>query len=146
MRLTVPAWVAACSVAGRSLRNDSGPALNADSLQVDQGICLRRGLVATGSRRATARCACSAPTSAAASTATGASCRNDSGPALYADSLQVDQACPAGGFTATGSGGEGAVGLVGSHIGGDLDCTGAAAQRLWPSSDAYSLQVGQGMP
>ena len=33
---------------GASLRNDSGPALNADSLQVDQAMFLRGGFTATG--------------------------------------------------------------------------------------------------
>ena len=128
---------------GASLRNDSGPALVADGLQVGQVMSSRGGFTATGSG-GMARSACSAPTSAAASTATGRACattpappwsptacksartcssaagspppaarerrgqpdrrphrrqldcdrgelRNDSGPALTADSLQVGQ-------------------------------------------------------
>ena len=78
---------------------------------------------------------------------TGAQLRNDSGPALYADSLQVDQAMfLRDGFTATGSGDDGAVRLAGAHIGGHLDCTGANLRNdSGPALDAYSLQVGQGM-
>ena len=57
----------------------------------------------------------------------GASLRNDSGPALIADGLQVGQGMfLRGGFTATGAGDDGAVRLVGAHIGGQLDCTGRA--------------------
>jgi hypothetical protein len=50
---------------------------------------------------------------------TGASLSNDSGPALAAGSLQVDQdVLLTGGFTATGGGELGAVRLAGAHIGG----------------------------
>ena len=50
------------------------------------------------------------------------------------------------GFTATGSGGNGTVYLVGAHIGGHLDCTRAELRNdSGPALDAYSLQVGQGM-
>jgi len=77
----------------------------------------------------------------------GAQLRNDSGPTLHADSLQVDQdMLLTGGFTAVGSGGYGAVNLVGAHIGGHLDCAGADLRNdCGPALDAYSLQVGQGM-
>jgi hypothetical protein len=52
--------------------------------------------------------------------------RNDSGPALAADGLQVDQGISLGdGFTVTGAGSFGAVRLVGAHIGGQLHCEGA---------------------
>jgi hypothetical protein len=57
---------------------------------------------------------------------TGADLRNDCGPALNADSLRVGQGMYlAGGFTATGSGGDGAIRLVGARIGGHLICDGA---------------------
>ena len=77
----------------------------------------------------------------------GAQLRNDSGPALHADRLQVDQSMLLrDGFTAAGSGGHGAVYLVRARIGGHLDCTGAARRNdSGPALDAYSLQVGQGM-
>ena len=78
---------------------------------------------------------------------TGATLRNDSGPGLYADRLQVDQSVVLrDGFTAVGSGGDGAILLVRSHIGGHLDCTGAALRNdSGPALDAYSLQVGEGI-
>ena len=131
---------------GASLRNDSGPALVAYSLQVGQGICLRRGFTATGVGEGGAVRLVGAHISGSVD-CEGAKLFNDSGPALYADSLQVDHDMfLTGGFTATGSGGEGAICLVRSRIGGHLDCTGAALRNdSGPALDAYSLQVGQGM-
>jgi hypothetical protein len=78
---------------------------------------------------------------------TGAQLRNDSGPALYADSLQVDQdMLMRSGFTATGGGEDGAVRLSGAHIGGNLDCTGAALRNdSGPVLFAGGLQAGQDM-
>ena len=55
---------------GAQLRNDSGPALYADSLQVDQDMLMRSGFTATGAAKM-ARSACPAPASAATSTARG---------------------------------------------------------------------------
>lgn len=55
----------------------------------------------------------------------GAELRNDSGPALAAGGLRVDRSLFLRGFTATGSGKDGAVNLIGAHIGGSLDCTEA---------------------
>ena len=77
----------------------------------------------------------------------GAELRNDSGPALIADGLQVGQAMfLSGGFTATGSGDDGAVRLVGAHIGGQLGCAGAELRNdSGPALVADSLQVGQDM-
>ena len=51
----------------------------------------------------------------------GATLRNDSGPALIADSLQVGQDMfLTGGFTATGGGDGVAVDLTGARVGGTL--------------------------
>ena len=78
---------------------------------------------------------------------TGAVLVNDSGPALYAGRLQVGQAMYlSDGFTTTGAGDDGAVNLVGAHIGGDLDCTGAVlVNDSGPAVAADRLQVGQDM-
>ena len=77
---------------------------------------------------------------------TGATLRNASGPALAADGLQVGQAMYLRGFTATGSGKDGAVSLVGAHIGGQLDCTGATLDNASGSAlAANGLLVGQDM-
>ena len=139
---------------GAQLRNDSGPAVYADSLQVDQDMLMRGGFTATGGgedgavRLPGARIGGNLD-------CTGAALRNDSGPALYADRLQVDQSVVLrDGFTAAGSGGDGdgdgdgdgAVILTRARIGGHLDCTGAALRSdSGPALDAYSLHVGQGM-
>jgi hypothetical protein len=75
---------------------------------------------------------------------TGATLGNDSGPALYADALQVDQDLFLDGFTATGAGDNGAVNLLGAHIGGDLTCDGADLRNdSGPAVAADRLQVGQ---
>ena len=51
-----------------------------------------------------------------------------------------------GGFTATGAGDDGAVRLIGAHIGGQLDCDGASLRNdSGPALVADSLQVGQDM-
>jgi len=75
----------------------------------------------------------------------GADLRNDSGPALFADGLRVDQDMfMRGGFRATGSGDAGAVRLLGARIGGNLDCTRAKLRNKSGSAlNAGSLQVGQ---
>ena len=76
--------------AGASLRNDSGPALVADGLQVDQAMFLRGGFTATGAGEDGAVRLAGAHIGGQLDCA-GAILRNDSGPALYADSLQVGQ-------------------------------------------------------
>jgi hypothetical protein len=105
---------------GAQLRNDSGPALAADGLQVDQELILTGGFTATGSggdgavrllgARVGGYLGCS-----------GAQLRNDSGPALSANGLQVDQELVlTGGFTATGGGNGAAVNLIRARVGGTL--------------------------
>ena len=129
---------------GASLRNDSGPALNADGLQVDQGMFLRGGFTATGIGELGAVRLLGASIGGTLD-CTGASLRNDSGPALNADGLRVDQGMfLRGGFTATGAGADGAVTLVGAHIGGQLDCTGASLRNgSGPALNANIVQVDQ---
>ena len=131
---------------GAHLRNDSGPALYADSLQVDQDMLMRSGFTATGGGEDGAVRLAGVHIGGNLD-CDGATLRNDSGPALYADRLQVDQSMLLrDGFTAAGSGGDGAILLVMSHIGGHLYCDGAQLRNdSGPALDAYSLQVGQGM-
>jgi len=137
---------------GAQLRNDSGPALYADSLQVDQDMLMRSGFTATGGGEDGAVRLPGARNGGNLD-CTGATLRNDSGPALYADRLQVDQSVVLrDGFTASASGGggdgdgDGAVILTRARIGGHLDCTGAALRNeSGPALDTYSLQVGQSM-
>jgi hypothetical protein len=126
------------------LRNNSGPALDASSLQVGQGMYLRSGFTATGAGDLGAinlpgahiggslRC-------------DGAALHNDSGPGLRAFRLQVDgDMYLTDGFTATASGDRGAVRLTGARIGGSLDCSGAKLRNdSGPALLAYGIQVGQ---
>ena len=128
------------------MRNGSGPALHASGLEVGQGMYLRRGFTATGSGGDGAVRLVGAHISGSL-VGDGAKLCNDSGPALDADGLQVDQAMVARGeFTATGAGELGAVRLSGAHIGGSLECDGAGLRNdSGPALAAYSLQVGQGM-
>jgi hypothetical protein len=104
--------------------NDSGPALAADGLQVGQSTYLNRGFSATGSGDYGAVSLVDAHIGGNLD-CTGADLSNDSGPALRADGLQVEGAVHLIQFGATGSGGAAAVRLLGAHIGGNLDCTGA---------------------
>ncbi|MDX8143070.1 hypothetical protein SK854_13165 [Lentzea sp. BCCO 10_0061] len=129
---------------GATLRNDSGPALNADYLQIDQGMFLRGGFTATGTGDTGAVRLLGAHISQLE--CDGATLRNDSGPALDADGLQVDQCVYLrDGFTATGTGDTGAVRLLGAHI-GELDCSGATLRNdSGPALDADRLQVDQSM-
>jgi hypothetical protein len=131
---------------GAQLRNDSGPALYADGLQVGQDMFLRGGFTATGSGGGGAVRLLGAHIDGQLA-CTGAELRNDSGPALAADGLQVGQGMLLrGGFTATGSGGDGAVRLLGAHIGHQLSCTRAELRNdSGPALAADALQVGQDM-
>ena len=131
---------------GAILRNDSGPALLADGLQVGQAMFLRGRFTATGSGKHGAVRVPGAHIGGQLD-CTGAILRNDSGPALTADSLHVGQdmyLTPR--FTATGSGKHGAVRLPGAHIGGQLSCSGATlGNDSGPALAADGLHVGQGM-
>ena len=131
---------------GASLRNDSGPALSGDALQVGLAIFLRRGLPPPAPASSGAVRLLSAHIGGSLD-CTEASVRNGSGPALHASGLEVGQGMYLRrGFTATGSGGDGAVRLVGAHIGGSLVGDGAKlCNDSGPALAAYSLQVGQGM-
>jgi hypothetical protein len=76
---------------------------------------------------------------------TRATLRNDAGPALVADGLQVDQtASLRDGFEAVGAGEAGAVRLVGAHVHGQLDCTNATIRNdAGPALVAHGLKVDQ---
>ena len=128
-----------------SLRNDSGPALHANSLRVDGAMLLRGGFTATGAGESGVVWLTGAHIGQL--WCDGAGLRNDSGPALNASSLQVDQAMfLIGGFTATGAGADGAVTLTGAHIGGRLWCGGASVRNdSGPALNASSLRVDGAM-
>jgi hypothetical protein len=134
------------SCTGAELRNDSGPALAADRLQVGESVFLRDGFTATGSSGKGAVGLTGGHMGGSLS-CTGAELRNNCGPALYADGLQVSQSVfLRDGFTATGGGDDGAVCLANTRIGGQLDCSGAKLRNdSGPALVADSLQVDQGM-
>jgi hypothetical protein len=131
---------------GADLRNDSGPALAADGLQIGQGMFLRHGFTATGSGH-TGAVRLSGANIGSTLDCDGASLRNDSGPALAADGLQVGQGMfLRDGFTADGSGHAGAVRLFGARVGGELDCAGASLRNdSGPALAADRLKVAEGM-
>ena len=131
---------------GAALRNDSGPALVADGMQVGQDMFLRQGFTAAGAGEDGAVRLTGAHIGGSL-LCDGANLRNDSGPALVAYGLQVGQSVfLRNGFTAIGVGERGAVRLIGGHIGGNLDCDGAALRNdSGPALRADSLQVGQNM-
>jgi len=130
---------------GADLRNDSGPALFADGLRVDQDMFMRGGFRATGSSDDDGIVRLLGAHVGGNLEFVGAHLRNDSGPALFADGRRVDQDMfMRGGFRATGSGDAGAVRLLGARIGGNLDCTRAKLRNKSGSAlNAGSLQVGQ---
>src|SRR5205814_695725 len=106
---------------GARLGNVSGPALAADGLRVGLGMFLRRGFTATGAGNLSAVRLAGAHIGGQFG-CDGADLRNDSGPALVADSLQVGQNMfLRSGFTATGAGELGTVRLTGAHIHGSLE-------------------------
>jgi hypothetical protein len=131
---------------GAQLGNKSGPALDADSLQVVQDMYLRDRFTAAGAGQdGTVRL--SGARIGGSLECYGAQLCNESGPALYADRLQVDQSMfLRDGFTAAGSGGNGTLYLVGARISGHLDLTKAELRNdSGPALYAYSLQAGQGL-
>jgi hypothetical protein len=76
-------------------------------------------------------------------TCEGATMRNNVGPALWADSLQVDQGVFLGGFEAVVEGGAGAVRLAGAHL-GSLYYDGATMRNnAGPALAANNLQVDE---
>jgi len=110
-------WTLLCD--GARLSNNSGPALVANGLQVDRAVYLTGGFTATGTGEIGAVNLASARVGGLL--CTGARLSNDSGPALYANRLQVDQAVYlTGGFTATGAGDGVAVDLRQAQVGGTL--------------------------
>ncbi len=107
---------------GATITNPSGPALHGDHLHVDCNVLLSARFTADGDgavRLAWARVGGQLDCS-------GATIANRSGPALRAGSLHVaGSVFLSAGFTADGAGELGAVRLAGTHIGRQLDCSGA---------------------
>jgi hypothetical protein len=124
-----------------TLSNQSGPALNADLLQVDGDLFLSEGFTATGSGDAGAVSLLGAHVVRTLDLSR-ATLTNQSGPALNADTLRVDSDLILDWFTATGNGDSGAVSLLGAHIGNQLNASGATlTNQSGPALDADTLRI-----
>jgi hypothetical protein len=77
----------------------------------------------------------------------GARLGNTAGPALDADGLQADHSVfLSDGFTATSTSGKGTVRLIGTRIGGQLNCGGASlTNTVGPALNADDLVVAHGV-
>jgi adhesin HecA-like repeat protein len=126
---------------GGTLTNESGAALHAASLTVDSSAYLDNGFTATGhGEKGAVRLPgghIGGPLHLEGGTLT-----NESGPALYADNLTVDSNAYLIGLTAAGHGANGAVRLLGGHIGGQFDLRGATlTNESGPALYADNLTV-----
>ncbi|MEH0824361.1 MULTISPECIES: hypothetical protein [unclassified Micromonospora] len=126
---------------GARLENTTGPALDADGLQVDQSVFLQDGFTATSaSERGTVRLL--GAHIGGQLNCGGAKLENATGPALNADNLQVDRnVFLHDGFTATSASEQGTIRLIDAHI-GSLSCGGAGlTNTVGPVLDADGFQV-----
>jgi hypothetical protein len=107
------------------LINPSGPALHGDGLTVDGGLFLTPHFSASGSgENGTIRLL--RASIGGQLDCSGAQLTNPTGPALHGDGLTVDgDLVLRDNLTATGSSEDGTIRLLGAHIGGQLDCSGA---------------------
>ena len=116
------------SCSGAELHNDSGAAFEADSLEVGEGVFMR-GLTATG-RSGRGAVNLRGARIGGQFSCDGAELRNDSGPALQADSLQVGESVfLRGGFIAAGGGDDAAIGLAGTRVNGAFEFDPAALEH-----------------
>ncbi|MBQ0902425.1 hypothetical protein [Micromonospora sp. U21] len=121
--------------------NSTGPALDADGLQVDQSVFLNDGFTATSpSVRGTVRLL--GAHIGGQLNCGGARLENTAGPALNADSLRADRdVLLSNGFTAISASEQGTIRLLGAHI-GSLSGGGArVTNTAGPVLDADGLTV-----
>jgi hypothetical protein len=121
------------------LCNDSGPALDANSLQVGQNMRLSGEFAGIGAGGAV--CLLGAQIGGHL-LFDGAQLRNDSGPALLAESLLVGQHLFLRWFTATGGGQGAAVNLKGAQVGGAFQF---APERLEHKDDSRRRLAADGL-
>lgn len=128
---------------GAAIRNPSGPALRAASIEVRGDVWLHAGFTAEGTGTAGAVCLDSAEISGML-TLGGAAVRNPSGPAVMADDLHTH-----GGlflnedFAAEGSGTDGAIRLLGAHVDGQAHLgPGYIVNSTGPAVAADGLRTG----
>ncbi|MFJ4950275.1 hypothetical protein [Streptomyces sp. NPDC088760] len=129
---------------GGKFRNNSGPALNADTIQVGHHILLSQRFEAYG-RGSAGAVRLNAAHVGGSLNCDGAELRNDNGPALNADGAVFESSVwLRRRFKAHGNGGSGTVRLTGVKIGGQLGCDGALLRnKSGPALSAESVQVGQ---
>jgi hypothetical protein len=125
-----------------TLRNATGPALDADRLHVDNGVYFRHGFEAVGAgaggaiRLLGARIGVQLEFS-------DAKIRNESGPALAADRAQIDGSVfIRDGLEATGAGTDGAVRLPGVRVNGRLRLVAAGMTNI---SDPHARLLLDGL-
>lgn len=121
------------------LCNDSGPALDANSLRVGQNMRLSGEF--TGSGTDAAVCLLGAHIGGQI-LFEGAQLRNDSGPALDAESLQVGEHLFLRWFTATGGGDRAVVNLKGAQVAGTFQF---APERLEHQDDTHRRVAVDGL-
>ena len=114
-----------------SLCNDSGPALDASGLQADQAMSLRGGFITGAGERGAVNLI--GAHIGGNLECDRASLRNDSGPALDADSLRVElNVFLRGGFTATSAGYGVTINLTSARVGGMSRVRPGAASSTRP--------------
>ncbi|PWR12588.1 hypothetical protein DKT68_02815 [Micromonospora acroterricola] len=126
---------------GARLENSTGPALDADGLQVDQSVFLNGGFTAISpSAGGTVRLL--GAHIGGQLNCGGALLENTAGPALNADNLRTNQdVLLSKGFTATSASEQGTIRLIGAHI-GSLNASGARlTNTAGPAIDADGLTV-----
>jgi len=124
---------------GARLHNDAGPALHAERLQVDQDVFLRSGFEAIGAGETGAVWLLGARIHGQLE-CTDATMRNDTGPALVADGLWVEQGVfLSGGFEAVGAGGDVTLRLSQVRIGGGLEFAPARLEHTADSQGRLAL-------
>ena len=129
---------------GADFSNESGPALFAEAIQVEQDMFLRAGFKAAGAGDHGAVCLVAARLSRLE--CDGAELRNGSGPAIRGDSMVVDQrSCLRNGFKALGAGELGAVRLNGARIGLLLCDSAKFVNNSGPALFALALHVERGI-
>ncbi|MEV7094910.1 hypothetical protein AB0M80_18935 [Amycolatopsis sp. NPDC051045] len=126
---------------GAELANDTGAALSADRLRVDGSLRLD-GVTATGSGEGGTLRLLGARIGGQV-TIEDARITSDTGPALYADGLRVEENLYLAGTHATGAGDRGAVRAHAAEIGGQLLAEGAVCVNgSGPALSADDLRVG----
>ncbi len=128
------------SCTGATITNNSGPALTAEGLRVDSDLFLRgvnahgtgdQSVIRLTDARVTGQIDCA-----------GAEITNNSGPALTADGLRVDNDLSLSEVRVRGASPDSAIRLIDIHVTGQIDCAGAEiTNNSGPALRAEGLRV-----